>query len=146
MVIILLGDKMKNANIENINILLADNKKIIVLPNMFDNLYISNLNQNGEEIAFVSKENSNKLSANFLMIKLNEETIEYNLTNNNLKENAFKLLKENKIKEVNINFKNGYIQPFIFNINKENYTLKDNTSLCLLISDFDIKYKDNLFV
>ena len=145
LVIILLGDKMKNANIKNINILLSDDKKIIALPEMFDNFYISNLNNKGEEIAFISKENSNRLTANFIMIKLSDEIIEYNLTNNNIKENAFKLLKENKIKEIDINFKNGYSQPFMFNITNDTYIIKNPNNLCLLLSDIDIKYKDNLF-
>ena len=136
---------MKNANIKNINILLSDDKKIIALPEMFDNFYISNLNNNGEEIAFLSKENSNRLTANFVMIRLTDDIIEYNLTNNNLKENAFKLLKENKIKEIDINFKNGYMQPFMFNIKNETYILKNTNDLCILLSDNDIKYKDNLF-
>ena len=107
---------MKNANIENINILLSDDKNIVVLPEMFDNFYISNLNEKGEEIAFFSKENSNRLTANFIMIKLSDQIIEYNLTENNIKENAFKLLKEKKIKEIDINFKNGYSQPFMFDV------------------------------
>lgn len=136
---------MKNANIENINILLTDDKKIIATPEMFDNFYISNLNEDGEEIAFLSKENSNRLTANFVMIKLSDDIIEYNLTNNDLKDNAFKILKENKIKEIDINFKNGYTQPFMFNINKETYIIKNTNDLCLLLSDIDIKYKDNLF-
>lgn len=136
---------MKNANIENINILLSDDKNIIVTPEMFDNFYISNLNNDGEEIAFLSHKNSNRLTANFVMIKLNDEVIEYNLTKNNLKENAFKLLKENKIKEIDINFKNGYTQPFMFNIKNETFIIKNQNDLCLLLSDIDVKYKNNLF-
>ena len=137
---------MKNANIKNINILLSEDRKIVVLPEMFDNFYISNLNEQGDEIAFFTKENTNKLIANFVMIKLSNEIIEYNLTKNNIKENAFKLLKENKIKEIDINFKNGYSQPFIFNVKKDTYITKISNELCLLLSDNEIKYKDNLFV
>jgi len=136
---------MKNANIENINIVLNTNEKIVATPAMFDNLYISNLNNNGDEIAFISDNKSNNLVANFLMIKLSNEIIEYNLTKNNLKENDFKLLKENKIKEIDINFKNGYIQPFIFNITNDTYFIKNTNNLCILLSDIDIKYKENLF-
>jgi len=136
---------MKNANIENINILLSDDKNIVVLPEMFDNFYISNLNEKGEEIAFLSKENSNRLTANFIMIKLSDQIIEYNLTKNNIKENAFKLLKEKKIKEIDINFKNGYSQPFMFDVTNDTYFIKNPNDLCILLSDIDIKYKDNLF-
>lgn len=136
---------MSNAGIKHINIKLTTNEEIIATPNMFKNLYISNLNEIGDEIAFISKENSNHLKANFFMVKLNQEIIEYNLTKNTLKENAFKLLKDKKIKEVEINFKNGYSQPFIFNINKDPFTIKDSNDLCILISEHDIKYKENLF-
>ena len=136
---------MNNTGIKNINIKLTTNEEIIATPNMFENLYISNLNENGEEIAFVSKENSNRLKANFFMIKLSDAIIEYNLTQNNLKENAFKLLKDKKIKEVDINFKNGYTQPFMLNVNKDIFTMKSTNELCLLLSEKDIKYKENLF-
>lgn len=136
---------MKNASIKNINIKLTSNEEIIVTPNMFENLYISNLNENGEEIAFIPKENSNRLKANFFMIKLSDGIIEYNLTKNTLKDNAFKLLKEKRIKEVEINFKNGYSQPFMFNVNKDVYNLKIQNNLCLIFSEYEIKYKENLF-
>ena len=68
------------------------------------------------------------------------------LTKNNLKDNAFKLLKNSVIKEVNINFKNGYTQPFLFNIKKENFISQNNNNLCVLLSEQNIKYKENLFV
>ena len=136
---------MNNANIKNIDIILTTNENIIAPPNMFDNLYISNLNIKGEEIAFDSEKKTNGLTANFLMIRLTDEIIEYNLTKNNIKENAFKLLKNNKIKQININFKNGYSQPFIFNIQKEMYTTKNSNDLCIIYSEQNIKYKDNLF-
>ena len=137
---------MKNANIENINIILNTNEKIVATPDMFDNLYISNLNNWGDEIAFISDNHSNNLIANFLMIKLSNEIIEYNLTKNNLKENAFKLLRENKIKKIDINFKNGYTQPFSLNVNKDAYIINNNDNMCLLLSDKNIKYKDYLFI
>ena len=136
---------MNSAGIKNINIKLNSNEIIIATPKMFENLYISNLNESGDEIAFISNEKNNHLKANFFMIKLSNEIIEYNLTNNSLKENAFKLLREKKIKEVEINFKNGYSQPFTFNINKEIFSQKRNNDLCLLLSEHNIKYKNNLF-
>jgi len=142
----ILGDKMNNASIKNISIKLNSKNNIIVTPNMFNNLYISNLNKNGEEIAFIQDNNSNKLTANFFMVKLSDEIIEYNLTQNNLKENAFKLLKNEIINEVDINFKNGYTQPFLFKINKEAFILKTNNDLCILVSEQDIKFKENLFI
>ncbi len=137
---------MNNISIKDINIKLDTNQSIIATPNMFDNLYISNINDSGDEIAFTPKENSNRLKANFFMIKLTNEIIEYNLTKNNLKENAFTILKNNpKIKEVIINFKNGYSQPFMFYSNKNTYSETNNNDLCLIQSEYNIKYKENLF-
>ena len=136
---------MNNTGIKNINIKLDSNSEIIATPNMFENLYISNLNNNGDEVAFISKENSNRLKANFFMIKLSDKIIEYNLTKHNLKENAFKLLKNQKIVEININFKNGYSQPFMFNIKNEPFIIKNTNDMCILMSNQDIKYKENLF-
>ena len=64
----------------------------------------------------------------------------------NLKENAFTILKNNpKIKEVIINFKNGYSQPFMFYSNKNTYSETNNNDLCLIQSEYNIKYKENLF-
>ena len=55
------------------------------------------------------------------------------------------MLKENKIKQIDINFKNGYTQPFMFNVKNDTFLIKNNNDLCLLLSDIDIKYKNNLF-
>ena len=135
---------MTNSNIKNVIIKLENNQNIIVKPNMFDNLYISNINKNGDEIAFIKQEN--KLLANFLIINLYNEVVEYNLTNNNLKENAFNILKKGKnIKEVSINFKNGNSQPFIFKDNTKLYSQKNNNNMNILLSEYDLKYKNNLF-
>lgn len=136
---------MNYTGIKNISIKINDNQCIIAKPNMIDNLYISNINKLGDEIAFI-KDKNNNLLANFFIVKLSNEIIEYNLTNNNLKENAFNLLKKkNKIQEVNINFNNGNCQPFIFNSNNNLFIQKNNNDIYLLLSEYDIKYKENLF-
>ena len=136
---------MNNLGIETIVIKLDDNQKIIATPDMFNDLYISNIDENGDEISFFHKENSNYLKANFFMIKLSGDIVEYNLKND-LKANAFSLLKDEKlVKEVRINFKNGHSQPFIFEDNNILTTINDNSDLCLLQSEYDIKYKANLF-
>ena len=95
-------------DIKNIIIKLKNNQEIIAKPNMFDNLYISNIDSSGDEIAFGKEADNKNLKANFFIVKLSREIIEYNLTHNSLKENAFNLFnQENNIKEVKINFKNG---------------------------------------
>lgn len=131
-------------SIENIIINLENNKTIIANNKMFSNLYISNINNNGDEIPYDKSDNT--LISNFFMIKLKNKIIEYNLTNNELNENAFNLLKNEKnIESIIINFKNGFSQPFIINSNNIFHTFKLKNDLCILQSEYDIKYYENLF-
>ena len=86
---------MTNESINNIIINLENNKTIIANNKMFDKLYISNIDSNGDEIPY-KENNTNSLISNFFMIKLKNKTIEYNLTNKQLEENAFNLIKNEK--------------------------------------------------
>ncbi len=132
-------------NINNIIINLDNNKTIIADNKMFSNLYISNIDNNGDEIPYVNTE-TNSLISNFFMIKLKNKIIEYNLTNKQLEENAFNLIKNEKnINSIIINFKNGYSQPFIINSNNIFHTFKQKNDLCIIQSEYDIKYYENLF-
>ena len=132
-------------NINNIIINLDNNKTIIADNKMFSNLYISNIDNNGDEIPYVNTE-TNSLISNFFMIKLKNKIIEYNLTNKQLEENAFNLIKNEKnINSIIINFKNWYSQPFIINSNNIFHTFKQKNDLCIIQSEYDIKYYENLF-
>ena len=136
---------MRNVGIENILINLENNKTIIANNKLFSNLYISNINEYGDEIPY--NEEYDSYISNFFMIKLKNKTIEYNLTNKYLEENAFKLIKENKsIESIIINFKNGTSIPFILNSNKNFLTFKDKNDLCIVQSEYNIKYYENLFI
>ena len=136
---------MRNVGIENILINLENNKTIIANNKLFSNLYISNINEDGDEIPY--NEEYDSYISNFFMIKLKNKTIEYNLTNKYLDENAFKLIKENKsIESIIINFKNGTSIPFILNSNKNFLTFKDKNDLCIVQSEYNIKYYENLFI
>ena len=136
---------MNTESINNIIINLENNKTIIATNKMFDNLYISNIDSNGDEIPY--KDNNNSLISNFFMIKLKNKTIEYNLTNKQLEENAFNLIKNgNNIESIIINFKNGKSIPFILNSNNIFYTFKQKNDLCIIQSEYDIKYYENLFI
>ena len=136
---------MRNVGIENILINLENNKTIIANNKIFSNLYISNINEDGDEIPY--NEEYDSYISNFFMIKLKNKTIEYNLTNKYLDENAFKLIKENKsIESIIINFKNGTSIPFILNSNKNFLTFKDKNDLCIVQSEYNIKYYENLFI
>jgi len=137
---------MSTEGIENIIINLENNKTIIADNKLFSNLYISNINNEGDEIPYKKEDYDNSLMSNFFMIKLKNKIIEYNLTNNILKENAFNLIKDNKnIESIIINFKNGHSQPFIINSNNIFHTFKQKNDLCIIQSEYDIKYYENLF-
>lgn len=136
---------MNSEGIKNLIINLENNKTIIVNNNMFSNLYISNIDDNGNEIPY-DKEFDNSLISNFFMIKLKNKTIEYNLKNKYLDENAFDLIKNGKnIDSIIINFKNGNSQPFIINSNQFFYSFNKKNDLCILQSEYEIKYLENLF-
>ena len=142
--IIKLGDNMANEAIENILINLENSKTIIADNRLFSNLYISNINEDGDEIPFNSEEES--YISNFFMIKLKNKTIEYNLTNKYLEENAFNLIKNNNIDSIIINFKNGTSIPFILSSNKVFHHFKQKNDLCIIQSEYNIKYYENLFI
>ena len=136
---------MKLDSIDNIIINLDNNKTIIAKNNMFDKLYISNIDNNGDIIAYENIDN-NSFLGNFFMIKLKNKVIEYNLTNKELKENAFNLIKNNKsISSIIINFKNGNSVPFIISSNNMFKSFKIKNDLCIIQSEYDIKYYENLF-
>jgi len=136
---------MTNNSIESIIINLENNKTIIADNKLFSNLYISNIDKNGDEIPYKETIEDTFIS-NFFMIKLKNKIIEYNLTNKNLEENAFDLLKEGNIESIIINFYNGNSIPFILNSNNIFHTFKEKNDLCIIQSEYDIKYYENLFV
>ena len=91
--------------------------------------------------------NSEYITSNFLMLKLKNKTIEYNLTNKQLDENAFNIINDNKnIESIIINFKNGKSIPFIMNSNNVFHSFKQKNDLCIIQSEYDIKYYENLFI
>jgi hypothetical protein len=138
---------MNNEVIENIFINLENNKTIIANNKLFSNLYISNIDKNGDEIPYNENNYEESLVSNFFMIKLKNKTIEYNLTNKYLEENAFNLLKEQQnIESIIINFKNGNSIPFILNSNNIFHLFKQKNDLCIIQSEHDIKYYENLFI
>ena len=137
---------MNNESIDNIIINLENNKTNIADNKMFSNLYISNIDNNGDEIPYKENDYNHSLISNFFMIKLKNKIIEYNLTNKQLEENAFNLIKEEKnIESIIINFKNGNSLPFIINSNNIFHTFKQKNDLCIIQSEYDIKYYENLF-
>ena len=134
---------MKKESINSIIINLENNKTIIATNKMFDNLYISNIDSNGDEIPYTNNE---YLSSNFLMLKLKNKAIEYNMNDEDSDENIFNIISDNKnIESIIINFKNGKSLPFIMNSNNVFYSFKQKNDLCIIQSEYDIKYYENLF-
>ena len=130
---------MNNESIDNIIINLENNKTIIADNKMFSNLYISNIDNNGDEIPYKEDDYNHSLISNFFMIKLKNKIIEYNLTNKQLEENAFNLIKKEKnIESIIINFKNGNSLPFIINSNNIFHSFKQKNDLCIIQSEYDI--------
>lgn len=134
---------MNTECIDNIEFKTNNQEIITVSENSFTHLYISNIDENGEEINYSRKEHSSTLIANFFMVRL-------------INERFYERLKDNKdIVSVGILFKNGYYQEFeiakkrvcqdgkLENIYENIFTINDD--LCILISDKNIKYKKGLF-
>ena len=141
---------MKMDCIDSIDIT-ANNKDVITISSdSFENFYIANIDDNGDEINYLICEDNITLFANFFMIKLlsdkNEGTI-YSLQ---------RLLKKKDIVKVTINFNNGVKQDFelakrriahdglLENIYEDTY-IDSNDDLCIMVTDKNIRYKKELF-
>jgi hypothetical protein len=141
---------MKMDCIDSIDIT-ANNKDVITISSdSFENFYIANIDDNGDEINYLICEDNITLFANFFMIKLlsdkNEGTI-YSLQ---------RLLKKKDIVKVTINFNNGVKQDFelakrriahdgiLENTYEETY-IDSNDDLCIMVTDKNIRYKKELF-
>ncbi len=141
---------MKMDCIESIDIK-TNNKDIITISSSsFENFYIANLDENGDEINYLMCDDQVTLYANFFMIKLladkNEDTV-FTLQ---------RLLKKKDIIKITINFNNGAKQEFnlakrriahdglLENIYEDTY-IDNNDDLCIMVTDKNIKYKKELF-
>ena len=117
----------------------------------FENFYIANIDDNGDEMNYLLCEDQITLFANFFMIKIKNEE--------NDNESIIvlqRLLKKKDIIKVTINFKNGEKQDFelikrriakngILENTYEDAYLDDNNDLCIMVTDKNIKYKKELF-
>ena len=138
---------MDNKNINNITLYLNNNKQIMLDKKYLDNFFISNIDADGNEIAYNNDKNGN-LVGNFLTLKVHNlfnstdefvdsisnhyiEKIEINLFNNSQKTiffNEKKVIEKGKRK----------------NINKEILVYKN--CVCILISKYKMKYIKSFFV
>lgn len=134
-------------NIVAIKIIFENGDNIIIDKKEYVDFYISNLNNQGEEIPYEQTIIKNKLYANFCLLKLNNQIIDYNKIN--------RIKQKNDITEIQIIFDNNkYLKfdiasdadPFSENYkNNYEYIYENENTTGLLLSEYNIKYKENLF-
>ncbi len=142
---------MKMDCIDSIDIY-SNNKDVFTITSeSFENFYIANIDDNGDEMNYLLCEDQITLFANFFMIKIKNEE--------NDNESIIvlqRLLKKKDIIKVTINFKNGEKQDFelikrriakngILENTYEDAYLDDNNDLCIMVTNKKIKYKKELF-
>ena len=134
-------------NILEIKLFFSNNESITLNNNEFNDFFIANLNEVGEETPYENTMINNKLYANFFLLKLKKE-------NNDILK-AQRLKKKKDITEIQIILKNkkrlifdipSNAEPFEEYNNDYEYIYEDDTTLGLLLSKYKIKYKENLFV
>ena len=139
---------MNTGIIYNIDLSTTNNDIISVSSDEFNHFYISNIDDNGDEISY-EKDNEGNLSANFFMVKL-QKTDEGSAT---IMKN---IMKQRNITKVGISFTNGGYQEFQLAKkrvasngkiqNSYEDTFYENEDLCIIITNKNIKYKENLFI
>lgn len=140
---------MSSACIYNIDLKTNSDDIIRISSDYFEKFYIANIDDNGDEIGFEISKND-EFSANFFMLKiLNDNSPE---TNNVIN----RILEKKDIIGVDLSFTNGNRQQFklakkrvlnngITENKYEDLFFSDN-DLCIMISEKDIKYREELFV
>ena len=139
---------MNTGIIYNIDLSTTNNDIISVSSDEFNHFYISNIDDNGDEISY-EKDNEGNLSANFFMVKL-QKTDEGSAT---IMKN---IMKQRNITKVGISFTNGGYQELQLAKkrvasngkiqNSYEDTFYENEDLCIIITNKNIKYKENLFI
>ncbi len=141
---------MSRGCIYNIDFKTNNNEMISVSSDYFDHFFIANLNENGDEINYLSKKGSEALVANFFMIRIYNEL-------NEISENIYtRLLKRKDVVSIIISFTNGRKQEFEIvkkriasngtMINKFEDIFEFDDSFGIVITDKNLKYKKELFV
>ena len=135
-------------NISAINIIFENGDNILINNEELKDFCISNIDEKGNEIPYEPTLIDNKLYANFMLLNINNKLADINKLN--------RLKNKNDITEIVIIFKNqkylnftiaSNANPFGNYYNNDyEYIYEDENSLGLLLSEYNIKYKDNLFV
>jgi len=141
------GDSMVS-NIKAIDILFENGESIELGKESLKDFCISNIDENANEIAYEQTLIPNKLFANFMLLNINNHNTEL-IKLNRLKEKMdiveiMVILNNNKY----LNFTlSSDANPFNNNYhNNYEYIYENDDSFGLLLSEYNIKYKENLFI
>lgn len=135
-------------NIKLIKIIFDNGNEMTLEKNSLNDFYVTNLDNKGDETPYEQTIINNKLYANFFLINLKKITVPAN---------DIKRIKGKKdINEIDIIFNNkkyikfevpSTIKPFDnVSLNDYEYIFEDDNKLGILLSKYNIKYKDNLFI
>lgn len=136
--------------IKNIDLTFEDGDTISIDKRLFSHLYISNIDDNANEIPYERILNTNRLYANFLSIKINKiinKLYNQDMINNIYNKNIAEIIVyTNSNRSILFNVAST-IDPFnnvTDNLFDKSFILDDD--LCILITPFNIKYKNHLFI
>lgn len=135
-------------NIKLIKIIFDNGDEMTLEKNSLNDFYVTNLDNKGDETPYEQTIINNKLYANFFLINLKKITVP---------SKDIKRIKGKKdINEIDIIFNNkkyikfevpSTIKPFDnVSLNDYEYVFEDDNKLGILLSKYNIKYKDNLFI
>lgn len=142
---------MKMDCINSIDIYSNNKDVFTITSDSFDNFYIANIDDNGDEMNYLLCDDQITLFANFFMIKIKNDD-----ENNESLIILQRLLKKKDIIKVTINFVNGEKQDFelakrriakngLLENTYEDAYLDNNNDLCIMVTDKQVKYKKELF-
>ena len=138
---------MKMDCINSIDIYSNNKDVFTITSDSFENFYIANIDDNGDEINYLLCEDQITLFANFFMIKIKNQ-----ISEDDTLLVLQRLLKKKDIIKVTINFKNNQKQSFdlvkrrvakngLLENTYEDAYLDNNNDLCIMVTDKNIKYK-----
>jgi len=131
-----------------INFIYDDGESIFIDNSLFSNLYIANIDGDANEVPYEKLYDSEKLYANFFIVKINHLINELNNMN------VLKALSNKKnLAEVELKFPHREVcfqlasdaDPFTTSINHYDKSFFEDSDLCVIICPYEIKYKNHLF-
>lgn len=136
--------------IKTINLIFEDGESISIDDFLFSNFYISNIDEEANEIPYEKLLDTNILYANFFTLKINNNINDYyhkNIIKNIFDKKNIAEIVLNTTGEKTISFNlASSLDPFKKNnINTYDQSFIQDDDLCILITPYNIKYKNHLF-